>query len=410
MKYGIIVSPKREYNNLGDEVMLLSLKYIYERMGVAYSDVIKINFRDLVSYTKEEVVLPVAFPLFGYNELNRLTCWSSKITPVFLGVALCNTNLNNEDIAYFKKYEPIGCRDDFTCQGLKKLGIKAYLNGCMSLTLPSDNEPINKRDKMYCVDVYDDLLKYIPDRIIKGCEWRSSLTRDFVDVDYVEKVFIEYRKHARLIITSRLHCALPCLAYGIPVIFVHDIYDQRFTWLEALIKVYTPDMYETINWNPEPLNIDSLRDAMTRNAIFRIENLRENCELVDAVERFYRGRGKREFKLNFTDAAIKYAQEHWNKTDNYEYVVWGCAPASDAIINYYSEHYPNAKLVAVIDTYKETVFHGMKTIKIQELKNVENVVIIVVDAATKYATEYFEKIHKSKDTYVCEKASLFILK
>jgi hypothetical protein len=410
MKYGIIVSPKREYNNIGDEIMLLSLKYIYERMGISYADVIKINFRELVSYEGEDVVLPVAFPLFGYNELNKLTCWSPKIKPVFLGVALCNTNLDDEDIEYFKKYEPIGCRDDFTCQGLRKLGIRTYLNGCMSLTLPSDNKITNRRDKVYCVDVYDDLIRHIPESIVDRCEWRSSLTEDYVDIDYVEKVFREYREHAQLIITSRLHCALPCMAYGIPVVFVHDIFDQRFTWLEGLITIYTPDMYDEINWEPEPVQIEQLRDAMTKNAIARIKKNTVDQILIDSVERFYLGRNKREFRVNFTDAAVRYAQQYWNTMDRYEYAVWGCAPASNAVIDYFDEHYPNAKLVAVIDTYKDMIFHGMRTIRIQELNNIMNVVVVVVDAATKQASEYFNKIGKSKDTYICETASKFILK
>ncbi len=410
MKYAIIVSPKREYNNIGDEVMLLALKHIYMRMGICYDDLVKINFHDLVSYDGDEVLLPVAFPLYGYNEKNKVTCWSDKITPVFLGVALCNTNLDDEDIAYLKKYEPIGCRDDYTCQGLKKLGINAYLNGCLSLTLPVKDLPENRCDKVYCVDVYSDFLKYFPSNILKKYEQRSSLTEDYVDVKYVDNVFREYCSHAKVIITSRLHCALPCIAYGIPVIFIHDIFDQRFTWLESLIKVYTPDMYCDVEWNPEPVDINALRDAMIKNAIYRIENDNAKQHLINSVESFYLERKKRDYCINFTDSPIRYAQKHWNKSDVYEYAVWGCTPGSNAVIDYFSEHYPNAKLVAVIDTYKDIKFRGLKTIKIQELDKIHEVVIFVTYAATKYATNYFKSIGKSPDTYTCEQSSKFILK
>lgn len=36
------------------------------------------------------------------------------------------------------------------------------------------------------------------------------------------------------------------------------------------------------------------------------------------------------------------------------------------------------------------------------------VVIAAVDAATKYAVEYFNKIGKNPETYICERASSFI--
>lgn len=44
----------------------------------------------------------------------------------------------------------------------------------------------------------------------------------------VYKVYKEYRRQATLIITSRVHVALPCMAMGIPVIFAKNEYSYRF--------------------------------------------------------------------------------------------------------------------------------------------------------------------------------------
>ena len=48
---------------------------------------------------------------------------------------------------------------------------------------------------------------------------------------------------AELVITSRLHCALPCRAMGTPVIFVHPNYysDSRFDGLRDILDGYGPD-------------------------------------------------------------------------------------------------------------------------------------------------------------------------
>ena len=44
---------------------------------------------------------------------------------------------------------------------------------------------------------------------------------------------LEIYKQAELVITSRLHCALPCRAFNTPVIFIHADYgkDRRFSGL-----------------------------------------------------------------------------------------------------------------------------------------------------------------------------------
>ena len=45
---------------------------------------------------------------------------------------------------------------------------------------------------------------------------------------------------AKLVITSRLHTAMPCLAFDTPVIFLHnDLNDVRFTGLLKFLKAYT---------------------------------------------------------------------------------------------------------------------------------------------------------------------------
>jgi hypothetical protein len=100
-----------------------------------------------------------------------------------------------------------------------------------------------------------------------------------------------------------------------------------------------------------PMIYPNLLD-MIENSLSRMQSLSVNNELIRKMENFYVNRKKREFYVNFTYAAIKYFNTHWNKAEKYKYAVWGCSPASNSIIDYVECNYPKAELVAGIDTYK----------------------------------------------------------
>ena len=43
---------------------------------------------------------------------------------------------------------------------------------------------------------------------------------DKIDEKYVKEYYEELYDNASLVITSKIHCAQPCLAVGIPVVFI----------------------------------------------------------------------------------------------------------------------------------------------------------------------------------------------
>ncbi len=86
--------------------------------------------------------------------------------------------------------------------------------------------------KVYCIDVYDEVLNAMPDYIKSNCEFRThifeSMSHDKA-MESAENLLNEYRENASLVVTSRMHCAVPCLAMGIPIIFVNRTYSYRFS-------------------------------------------------------------------------------------------------------------------------------------------------------------------------------------
>ena len=121
---------------------------------------------------------------------------------------------------------------------LKKLGVEAYFSGCMTLTLPQ--MPKTRQDKPYVcfVDVDPRATEALSARAKKeGVEPRvmTHLIPEYpADTTWesraqqVEKLLTIYQ-NASCVVTSRLHCALPCLALGTPVLLVRpDLDNIRF--------------------------------------------------------------------------------------------------------------------------------------------------------------------------------------
>ena len=92
------------FNNLGDYLQILTIDYIYKKMGIDTSEIIYIDKKELAEYDGEPVILPIAMPLSDYKERGYAGKFSAKITPVFLGLTLAKSNLLPEEVSFFKKH------------------------------------------------------------------------------------------------------------------------------------------------------------------------------------------------------------------------------------------------------------------------------------------------------------------
>ena len=150
-----------------------------------------------------------------------------NIEPIMLSVHLHGSSLSSKitrDLNYVKKREPIGCRDPSTLKLMYKYNIKAYFSGCMTLMITNPNLSGRRNDKIYIVDVNKAHLDFLPQRVrenavyikhnLEGPGRMDSLGR-FTQGYELMKQYAE----ARLVITSRIHCGLPCVAMNTPVIF-----------------------------------------------------------------------------------------------------------------------------------------------------------------------------------------------
>lgn len=108
---------------------------------------------------------------------------------------------------------PVGARDPDTHALVLRAGLAAEMIGCASLTLPPYR---GRRTGIYVVDcrVSESVRRTavkITHHISRKMSWRDQWARAVYVLDI-------YRR-ASLIYTSRLHVALPCIAFGTPVMF-----------------------------------------------------------------------------------------------------------------------------------------------------------------------------------------------
>ena len=240
--------------NIGDDIQALAAKQFLPSVNVTVSREYLHNFK---SKDKTRVILNGWFMHYSQH-------WppSDMIDPVFISFHIYDPVLADPKYRdYYKKYEPIGCRDQHTVELLKNIGVDAYLSYCLTLTL---NNKFNYRtDDVYLVDVErKHCSQMIPSNILDKAICIGHLFPDNYNItdfdDRLKKSEDLLKKYstAKFVITSRLHCALPCLAFGTPVLFLFkDVdTDPRFTGYKDLMYCYSkPSIVTEFDWNnPKP--------------------------------------------------------------------------------------------------------------------------------------------------------------
>ena len=377
MKYANISMEKKLQNegNLGDYIQFIAIENLYKKMGLKENDIIRIEYWDLMDYNGEEVILPINFFYSNPSEDDKPIILSSKIHPVYLGVHLPR-QLAREEFDYFISNAPIGCRDEYTYNLLKPEFEKRnkqnelYLQGCITATLPTRSE--GKYNCVYLIDIPEFIEDMIPSEIT-CCAIRMShlLYSNLKDIyteqgfacaeEYTKNRLEIYRDTARLVITSRMHCAVPCIAMGIPVVFIVPVMSSRFSWLEKLIPIYTYDEIDKVNWNPIPAYYEEQKEMIIKSAINRITG-NKGDSIYNQVHNWYMDRNRKEFDFCAgMEMLYNYAREKWSADQEFKYILWGVTATTKDVYMWISRNYSSAKLMAIIDEYRDIEFLGLQT-------------------------------------------------
>lgn len=384
-------------NNIGDNMQIIAVDYLYSQMGINKEDIVYIDKNDLPTYNGEYVILPVNMPLIDYRPGGICGWFSPKIIPAFLGLTLAKDTLLKEEVEYYKRFEPIGCRDERTMQTLRAYGIMAYLNGCITAALPK-REINEKQNKIFIVDVSDKLMEYIPEEIKKEAVYVTHFyPGNLPDPKKVmQETYDRYKNEAKLVITSLLHCSSPCMAAGIPVVLAKEKCSYRMGWLDKLIPIYTENNFKDINWDPKPVEYEEHKKKILEVAIARLNELYGKYHLQCELSDFYENRSRCEYVVDAFESLKNYIDTNWcDYGKEYRYAVWGLTQMSELTHSYIQKKYPNAKLCHVYDKYKTVDFHGILSQSPENIKEfADETIFVTTTAATKEAKALFEQIGK----------------
>lgn len=236
-----------------------------------------------------------------------------NIVPLYTSVHFRNPRaLTRAAVQHLKKHEPIGCRDIPTLKLLLQRGIDAYFSGCLTMTL--ERPSMYRNDNVVISDLQSEFHELVPTKLSKD----AIRTTHNTDIGIVPELSANYEQspwehllqvgdlsmqtvlasmypalrcrlsplrtdilpdsrvlsarhtvarsllrqfsEARLVITSRLHCALPCLAFGTPVVMLHRYAnDPRFAGINRYLRIYGAESTQSnINWAPDPVDIAEL--------------------------------------------------------------------------------------------------------------------------------------------------------
>lgn len=299
-KFGVLVYEELQGRfNIGDYIQSLAA------LGFAKSE------SSIVYVSRENASIydgdPIKLIMNGWFTHTTTNNWipSEKIHPLLISFHLNESSvpflLNNEGIEFFKKNQPIGCRDKFTVDSFRKNGIESNFTGCLTLTLDKYNKGDIERKGIYIVDPlynYPDFSKitqnyrvfiksFLNRNIFKLNKKQNHLERIFDkellnEAEYITHVLpantysydekfkiadelLEKYSTAKLVITSRIHCALPCLAMGTPVIYVNG-FDNFFDTcrFDGLLELFNR------------IDIDSNTGEFTTNFYFNGDKVSSN--------------------------------------------------------------------------------------------------------------------------------------
>lgn len=332
MKKGLLIyptDPKKGIFNIGDYIQSLAAAQFFDNIDI------KINREALDEYDGEEVKM-----IFNGWFMHYPEHWppSNKIKPLFVAFHL-NSLAKNElllenSIRYFKKHEPIGCRDINTKNILIEKGVDAYFSACLTLTLDIKYKTVQKNSRIYFVDPYYEFrrknilsylstiftryndIKALSRNKFKTKSWKnlfkaSAFYQQYIQIfdreilanaefikheipdtfeseeekfDYAELLLNKYNS-AHLVVTSRIHAALPCLALETPVFYTDNVNQLEVSYcrLDGI-----RELFNTIKCDNGKMSIENQSDKINleTNLKNKTNHIKYRDQLIKRCSKF----------------------------------------------------------------------------------------------------------------------------
>jgi hypothetical protein len=335
MKSGVLVyEPGYGSQNIGDYIQSLAAKQFLPPDG----EMIYVHREKLDEYNGD----PIRVIMNGWFT-HHPEHWppSKSIKPLFVAFHINSTAkdklLQPNGVMYLKQFEPIGCRDMETMRLLQAHNISAYYSGCLTLTLGKSYTSEEKDGAIYFADPiypkngsFAKLIKALPSLLLKrniishiiseagyghsisawvrAATFYRSYSKMFSD-ELMHKAkfsrhiipesefanedakfntaenFLNKYSRAKIVVTNRIHCALPCIGMGTPVIYLNDLSQSEASScrLEGLLQFFNVVDYDngTLRSKSDQIHGKIKSDTIIRNKENHkayVDSLIRNCE------------------------------------------------------------------------------------------------------------------------------------
>ncbi|WP_042702771.1 polysaccharide pyruvyl transferase family protein [Methanobrevibacter arboriphilus] len=293
MKYGVLYH--RYTKNLGDDIQAYASSRFLPQIDYM------VDREELDTFTSEnnEAVSVIMSAWMFRKKWN----WppAPNILPLFVGMHMIRKTIGGKASPlvdegfeglggdYLRSYGPVGCRDKPTEKSFKNISIDSFFSGCITLTLPEFEKTKPEKEYICLIDLPKNVEKKIKDQLKdEDIEIRNytHINRDpnnqFHEMTWEERAKnVEERlkiyQNAKCVVTIRLHATLPCLAMGVPVLWIPlnpkwARFDPYRDWVECVSpEDFMDDKYNFDFMNPAP-NLGKHQET------------REN--LIDIIENF----------------------------------------------------------------------------------------------------------------------------
>lgn len=272
-----VVGLKVSTENLGDHIQILSADRLQRRFGAAPGH--RVDRDDDIASATALGESPERYGILinGWHKTNPAE-WPPHplLVPIYLGFhtrLFQAPSLVGEDaLEHYRKNGPIGCRDEYTLALLRRHGVDATHTNCLSLLTPRRFMDQQRQQTTFVVSRDERLTKIVPESLGKTeyiCHY--SGTRNFEENMEAARCLLDrYRNEAKLIITTLLHCALPAIAMGIPVVVFYPDNDgdahksdkERFSTLSKMVKIHRFSELADVRWSGTTVDTVDIKLAL----------------------------------------------------------------------------------------------------------------------------------------------------
>lgn len=347
--------------NIGDDIQSLAVLHFYRRLGIPDEQIVWVGHDELGTYSRSYVVLPMN--MFGTK--GDIFPLSPYIIPLFIGFNYVSGKVR-ENAEFLHRHGPIGCRDEYTLRIMREAGIESYLSGCLSIALPR-RDASTKASRVFIVDAPQELDAHIPENLRERVEYLTheiefdwtSLTEKAGTPTYelAELLLRRYAEEATLVVTGRLHCAAPCIALGIPVILVKENIESNLSWIDKFVKVYGIEDLCDIDWNPQALDVEHVKEHLFALFSERLQALIASRRYLCELSAFYEERAR----SRYSDGLARLLDENMSRLDRkpYNYAIWGVGAGGTLAHLLIRETFPDFRMVAAVDAFERGEFFGL---------------------------------------------------